>query len=84
MALTNSERQARFKQNAAFKNDGQGLRRVEAWLTTGAVLALERLASHGKTTRRDILERLLLSEQDQITKTLSDAEYELFIAGTGS
>ena len=62
-----------------FKNDGQGLRRVELWLTTGAALALDRLAAHDGTTRRDVLERLLIAEQTAVTKTLSDVEYEQFI-----
>ena len=81
MALTNAERQANYKKQAAFKNDGQGERRLTSWITTAASCALDRLAVHHKTTRRDILERLLVAEQDRIKATLTDTEYELFIDG---
>ena len=78
MALTNSERQRRFKMNAALKDNG--LRRVEVWLSTAAALSLKQLATHGKTSNRDILERLLLAEKTRITETMSDAEFEVFIS----
>ncbi len=81
MALTNAERQAKFKAAAASKHDGQGERRLSSWITTAADCALDRLAAHHQTTRRDILERLLLAEQDRIEKTLSDTDYERFIDG---
>ena len=81
MALTNSERQANFRKRAAFKHDGQGERQLSMWVTTATACALERLAVHHKTTRRDILERLLIAEQDRIKETLSDTEYELFMDG---
>ena len=80
-ALTNAERQKRFKANAAFKNEGQGLRRVEVMLTTGAALALDRLAAHSGGTRRDILEKLLLAEQERVVKPLTDDEHDVFLSG---
>jgi len=79
MALTNAERQAKFKAAAASKHDGQGERRLSAWITTAADCALDRLAAHHQTTRRDIIESLLLAEQDRIERTLSDTEHEQFI-----
>ena len=78
-ALTNSERQKRFKDNQALKENGA--RRVEVWLTTAASCALDRLAVHQKTTRRDVIERLLIAEQDRIKESLSDVEYEQFMYG---
>lgn len=81
MALTNAERQAKYKKQAAFKNDGQGERRLTSWITTAAACALDRLAAHQKTTRRDVIERLLIAEQDRIKESLSDVEYEQFMDG---
>lgn len=59
-ARTAAQRQAAYRARRPFAGkDGNGERRVNLWLSTGAVLRLERLARHDGVSRREVLERLL-------------------------
>ncbi len=67
MAKTAAERQAqyratRYKAGAS----GNGERRLNTWVSTGAHLALERLARRNKVTQREMLERLICAEDDGV------------------
>jgi hypothetical protein len=71
MAKSNAERQREYRARRPFAGpDGNGERRINAWISTGAALALERLARHHGVTQREMLERLILDADDRIVKAL--------------
>lgn len=67
MAKTATQRQRDYRLR---RNDGDGDRRINTWIATGAGLALDRLARHHGTTRRAMLERLILAADSEIIKGL--------------
>ncbi len=69
MAKTGAQRQADYRSSRATAGDN-GERRINTWVSTGAALALARLAQHHGVSRRAMLERLLLSADEDITKAL--------------
>lgn len=71
MAKTTAERQAayRARQVDAGKN-GDGQRRVSMWLSTGAALALARLACRYGVTQRELVERMLLADDERVLETM--------------
>lgn len=67
MVKTAAERQAKYRESRAFSGkDGDGQRRVNVWLSTGAALALKRIARHDGVTQQALLEKLLLAEDQRI------------------
>lgn len=70
-AKSPAQRQAEYRKARAFAGpDGNGERRLNTWISTGASLALARLASRYGVTKREALERLLSEADNQITATL--------------
>lgn len=69
MATTSAERQAAYRKRRATAGDN-GDRRLNTWLTTGASLALARLARRYGVTQREIVEQLLLSADQDVLNTL--------------
>lgn len=70
-AKTPAQRQAEYRKARAFAGpDGNGERRLNTWISTGASLALARLANRYGVTKREILERLISEADDQIAATL--------------
>jgi hypothetical protein len=67
MAKTNSERQAEYR---ARRNQGEGERRINTWVSVSADLALKRLANRYGVTKRTMIERLVIAEDERIIKTL--------------
>jgi putative heme iron utilization protein len=67
MAKTSAERQAAYR---ARRNDGEGDRRINTWISTKADLALERLAHRYGVTKREMIERLVNSADNEILQTL--------------
>jgi len=67
MARTTAERQAAYR---ARRNDGEGERRLSTWVSTGADLALERLARCNRVTKRAMIERLALAADEEVVRTL--------------
>ncbi|HEX8968624.1 MAG TPA: hypothetical protein VF937_12140 [Chloroflexota bacterium] len=67
MAKTAKERQAAYRQRRPEAGkDGNGERRLNTWIGTSTSLALERLATRYGVTKRELLERLILAEDDRI------------------
>ena len=67
MAKSAAERQAAYR---ARRNDGEGDRRINTWVSVKTDLALERLAKHYCVTKREMLERLICEADDAIMKTI--------------
>lgn len=67
MAKTAAERQAQYRATRAKAGPrGDGERRLNTWVSTGTHLALERLARRYGVTQREVLERLIRSEDDGV------------------
>lgn len=59
-ARTAAQRQAAYRARRPFAgNDGNGERRLNLWLSTGAFVRLARLARHDGVSKREVLERLI-------------------------
>lgn len=69
MAKTPAERQADYRKNRPTAGDN-GEKRINTWVTTGAALALARLANRYGVTQRQMLERLILTADQQILNAL--------------
>lgn len=69
MAKTNAERQREYRRRRATAGEN-GERRINTWVTTGAALALARLARRYGVTQRQMLERLIEQADLEIQKTL--------------
>lgn len=70
-AKTAAQRQAEYRKKRPFAGpDGNGERRLNTWVSTGASLALARLANRYGVTRREILERLIGEADEKIRATL--------------
>ena len=83
MAKTVAERQAAYRARRDTAGvDGNGQRRVSMWLSTGAALAMARLASRYGVTQRELVEKMLLAEDARVLATLSidTPEWEMYFA----
>lgn len=67
MGKSNAERQAAYR---ARRHLGEGDRRLNTWISVPADLALERLARRSGITKRAMIERLALAEDERIRQTL--------------
>lgn len=75
MALTTAERQAAYRDRRSTAGDN-GDRRLNTWLTTGASLALARLAKRYGVTQREMIERMVLGADTDILNTLDPESQE--------
>jgi hypothetical protein len=84
MAKTPAERQKEYRDKRPFAGaNGDGERRVTAWVSTRAALALDRLAIRYGVTKREMLERLIINEEEKFLKTitLDSQDGEAYLAG---
>jgi hypothetical protein len=71
MPKTAAQRQADYRAKRHLAGPrGNGERRLNTWLSTGASLALARLARHNQITQRELLERFITAEDNRILATL--------------
>ena len=66
---TAAERQAAYRQRRPTAGEN-GERRINTWVTTGAALALARLAQRSGVTQRDMLEQLITAADDEVVSNL--------------
>ena len=71
-ARTAAERQAAYRKSRPTAGEN-GERRINTWVTTGASLALARLAQRYGVTQRVMLERLIRAADDTVTSQLDPA-----------
>jgi hypothetical protein len=62
---TAAERQAAYRHSRSTAGEN-GERRINTWVSTGAALALARLARHHGVTQREMLERLIVAADKRI------------------
>lgn len=85
MAKTPAERQRDLRAKRQFRGvDGNGEREIKVWVNTRAALALDRLASSYGVTKRELIERLLMDEQEKVLKEIGtdSPEGEKFLSGS--
>ena len=70
MAKTAAERQRKYRASRQFAGDN-GERRVSAYVSTRAALALHRLAESYGVTKRELLEKLLIDKDEKVLKGLN-------------
>ena len=63
MELTNAQRQANYRERQKF---GKQNRRLNAWVDSEAMAALEELAKGHQATQRQVLEALLTTFKDDL------------------
>jgi hypothetical protein len=77
MAKTPAERQKAYRAQRQFAGeDGNGERRISAYVSTRAALALDRLAKSYGITKREMLERLVVSAEDKLLKGMKSESQE--------
>jgi hypothetical protein len=65
MAKTAAERQKEYRASRQVAGEN-GERRVSAYVSTRAALALQRLSNRYGVTKREMLERLLIAEEEKV------------------
>lgn len=80
MAKSAAQRQREYRQRRPEAGDN-GERRLQCWISTRAKLSLDRLAAHHGTSKRTILEALLLAAAANVTEPMSDEEFNDYIDG---
>lgn len=66
MAKTAAERQKELRARRQFRGaNGNGEREIKVWVNTRAALALDRLASSYGVTKRELIERLVVAEEEK-------------------
>lgn len=79
MATSSAERQRAYRQRRPEAGDN-GERRLQCWLSTSAKLALDRLAGHHGTSKRAVLERLILEADKAATSDMTDKEFDAYLS----
>lgn len=83
MAKTAAERQKEYRDKRPFAGDN-GDRRLNTWISSTAHFALERLAESYGVTKREMLEKLVIDEDEKAIKKLGgldSPEGEAYLAG---
>jgi hypothetical protein len=85
MAKTAAERQKEYRASRQTAGEN-GERQLNTWVSTQAYWALNRLAVRYGVTKREMLERLLITEQDKTLATIEfeSENYEKYMAGVKS
>ena len=85
-----SERQAAFRARARrgeggialhTSDPGQGARRVDLFLPTGAALALRRLARHKGMSQAQVLADLIVQADARVANRMDDAQLDEYVTG---
>ena len=85
MAKTTAVRQAEYRARRQFAGDN-GERRLNLWISTGASLALDRLARRYCVTKQEMIEKLLQIEDDRVTASIEadSKEWDEYYFGSTS
>lgn len=77
-AKTSAQRQAAYRSRRPTAGpDHNGERRLTVWVSTGAAMALARLARRYQVTQRTMVEHLLTAADDDVLRTLAADTAEL-------
>lgn len=77
MGKSNAERQAEYRARRPLAGPGgNGERRLNTWVSTGASLALKRMSRRYGVTKKEMIEKLILAEAERIEQKMSEEEFE--------
>ena len=85
MAKTPAERQRELRARRQFRGtEGNGEREIKVWVNTRAALALDRLSKRYGVTKRELIERLVIAEEETVLKKLNidSPEWEAYLASS--
>jgi hypothetical protein len=75
--MDNAERQRLYRANRPTAGEN-GERRINTFVSTGAKLALTRLAARYAVTEREMLQRLIVDAEAELTGPMTDSEFEAY------
>ncbi len=79
MGKSNAERQAEYRARRPYEGPGgNGERRLNTWVSTGASLALERMSRRYGVTQKEMLEKLIMAEAMKIEAGMSEEEIDAY------
>lgn len=78
MAKTNAEIQAAYRRNRPYARNFDGEMRLNTWVLSSAKMALSRMALHFGVSEKALLERLILDEQERLTRGMTDEEFDRY------
>ena len=78
MALTNAEKQARYRAARPYAKNGEGERRIATWVTSQAAFSLERLARHFGISQRQVLENMIELTTKSVTAKMTEEALDHF------
>ena len=78
MAKSTAERQQEYRARRPEAGDN-GERRLNTWVSTGASLALKRLAAHHGISVRAMIERLAIEADQAITRGMTEQEFDDYL-----
>ncbi len=78
MSLTNAQRQARYRAARPFVDDGNGQRRVAAYLPNNTAFDLDRLTRHYGMSQRDVLDKVIKAAVESLTKGMPESDLDRF------
>jgi hypothetical protein len=78
-AATAAERQAAYRKRRCEAGEN-GERRINLWVSTRASLAVQRLASRYCVTKREMIERLVVAEEEKILYGISEDDLDAYLA----
>lgn len=78
MAMTNAERQARYRRNTRERREDYTAR-LNTELLFGAKSALKRLALHHGLSQREMLEQLITQADDALRQSMNDEECDRYL-----
>ena len=78
MALTNAQKQARYRAARPYADNGEGELRIASWVTSHTSFSLERLARHSGISQREVLEKIIESAVKSATAKMTDEERDHF------
>lgn len=75
---TAAERQAAYRKRRCEAGEN-GERRINLWVSTEASLAVQRLASRYCVTKREMIERLVIAEEEKVMSEMEDNEFDVYL-----
>lgn len=76
MSLSNAERQAKYRASRLRGESDEF--RINTWLSCNAYFALKRLSRHRASSRKAVLESLLIAADKKLSRGLTDEEFERY------
>ncbi|END3796319.1 hypothetical protein OM226_15795 [Escherichia albertii] len=81
MAMSNAERQARYRRHARKRTENYTAR-LNTEILSEAKMALKRLSLHNNLSQREVLEQIIIRTDEVLRQSLNDQEHDRYLALT--